>query len=257
MSEKDLKKQDTQEVEIVNTDLDSLENALIAAERLEEKVRKVKIIALKQTNALDWVDQNGKPYLQISGSQKIARLFGISWKIRDIKKDFSDDEQGKYYTYTYIGEFSMGGKSIEVSGFASQKDKFLGLGSDRKKKNINEVDEGNIMKKAETNMIGRGIKAILGINNLTWEDVKSGGVNKDNVSSVKYAEGGAGGGKISEAQRKRLFAICKQSGKQETEIKEFLKKQYKIESTNDIKTKDYDAICKWATETTNDGIEME
>ena len=222
------------------------ENAIKRAERMEAYVRKIKTLAIKQTNKHDFVDMGGKPYLQASGAEKIARLFGISWRICEgyPKKDQITDEKGTYYMYTYKGEFTMGGKSIEIIGTCSQKDKFLGTQGD-KARPASEIDETNIIKKANTNMIVRGVTTILGIRNLTWEEVEAGGVEHKQTSKVTYATGGAGGGKISDAQAKRLFAIMKSSGMKEEELKKYLKEKYKVESSKDINRSDYETICKY------------
>lgn len=163
------------------------ENAIKRAERMEAYVRKIKTLAIKQTNKHDFVDMGGKPYLQASGAEKIARLFGISWRICEgyPKKDQITDEKGTYYMYTYKGEFTMGGKSIEIIGTCSQKDKFLGTQGD-KARPASEIDETNIIKKANTNMIVRGVTTILGIRNLTWEEVEAGGVEHKQTSKVVY-----------------------------------------------------------------------
>lgn len=225
---------------------EDLENAIKQAERREELVRKIKILAIKQTNKNDFVDMGGKPYLQASGAEKIARLFGISWKICEgyPKKETITDEKGTYYMYTYKGEFTMGGKSIEIIGTCSQKDKFLGT-QGNKERPASEIDETNIIKKANTNMIARGITTILGIRNLTWDEVNQGGVEQKQTSKVTYATGGAGGGKISDAQAKRLFAIMKSSGMPEEQLKKYLKEKYKVESSKEINRSDYEAICAY------------
>ena len=113
-------------------------------------------------------------------------------------------------------------------------------------KPLSEIDETNIRKAAYSNMVVNGVTRILGIRNLTWEEVKGGGIDPSKASKVSYGKGGNGGGKISEAQGKRFYALCKQSGKTEDNIKTHLLQEFKIESIRDIKTSDYDALCKWA-----------
>lgn len=171
---------------------EDLENAIKKAERMETLVRKIKTLAIKQTNPQDWVDMQGKPYLQSSGAEKIARMFGISWRICEgyPKKDTIQDEKGSYYMYSFKGEFTMGGKSIEIIGTCSQKDKLLGTTKDKEKNKIlkpaSEIDETSIIKKANTNMIVRGITTILGIRNLTWDEVNNGGVDQNKTNKVVY-----------------------------------------------------------------------
>lgn len=171
---------------------EDLENAIKKAERMETLVRKIKTLAIKQTNPHDWVDMQDKPYLQSSGAEKIARMFGISWRICEgyPKKETMNDEKGSYYMYTYKGEFTMGGKSIEIIGTCSQRDKFFGTTKDEQKNKIfkpaSEIDETSIIKKANTNMIVRGVTTILGIRNLTWEEVRGGGVQQNQTNKVVY-----------------------------------------------------------------------
>jgi hypothetical protein len=52
--------------------------------------------------------------------------------------------------------------------------------------------------------------------------------------------------KISEAQGKRFFAICKQSNKSNDDIKRYLMDVCKCEKTLDMTKDKYEAACKWA-----------
>ena len=164
-----------------------LENALKVAERNERLAQKIKILAIKQTNPKDWVDQDGKPYLQSSGAEKVARLFGISWRLCEgyPKKETLKDEAGTYYVYTCKGEFEMGGKTVEVIGTCSQRDKFFGRkGGELKAES--EIDITNIIRKAVTNMEVNGITRLLGIRNLTWEEINEAGIKQENSNAVNY-----------------------------------------------------------------------
>lgn len=234
--------------------------AVKTAQETMELVKQIKILAIKQTNKHDWVDMGGKPYLQSSGAEKIARLFGISWKIIEHKREDKQDEKGAYYIYVYKGEFTMGGKTIEVIGTCSQRDRFFGKDKNTETgfKAAADVDITNVMKKANTNMVNRGITTLLGIRNLTWEEVNAGGVEQKQTAKVTYAQGGAGGGKISDAQGKRLYALTKQNGVSPEQMQAYLKEQYKIDSSKEIDKKDYEDICNWVEEQgKNDAIEME
>ncbi len=164
-----------------------LEAAIKVAERNELLARKIKTLALKQTNAKDWADMDGKPYLQASGAEKIARLFGISWRICEgyPQRDDQKDDKGSYYVYTYKGEFEMGGKTIEVIGTCSQRDKFFGR-KGGELKNESEIDVTNIIRKAMTNMEVNGITRMLGIRNLTWEELAEAGIKQGQSAAVNY-----------------------------------------------------------------------
>ena len=226
---------------------EDLELAIKKATRTIELVKQIKELTFKLTNSHDWVDMQGKPYLQASGAEKVARPFGVSWKLEQPKKETISDENGSYYMYSCKGKFTLGGKTIEVFGTCSQKDKFFGRDKNGKNglKAASEIDETNIIKKATTNAIAKGVSTILGIRNLTWAELEKGGIKREGSAKVTYAQGGAGGGKISDAQAKRLFAIMKSSGVAEKDLQEYLKKTYKVEHSKDINRSDYEAICAW------------
>ena len=164
-----------------------LEAALKIADRNQQLANKVKLLALKQTTAKDWVDTDGKPYLQSTGAEKVARLFGISWRICQgyPNKEMHKDEAGSYYVYTCKGEFFMGGNTIEVMGTCSQRDKLFGR-KGGELKNESEIDVTNIIRKAVTNMEVNGITRILGIRNLTWEELAEAGIHKEKAAAVNY-----------------------------------------------------------------------
>lgn len=230
---------------------DMTDDIIASAERRIAGLQKVINIALKITNENDWVDQQGKPYLQGSGAEKVARLFGVSWKDLKTEKIRTEDENGPFYYYRTEGVFCLRADSIVAVGTCSSKDQFFAKRGGEFLP-LSQVDETNVMKASYTNCVVNGITRLLGLRNLTWDQVRMGGVNKDKVAGVKYANGGAGGGKISEAQGKRLFAIAmsgaaKDEAKgREDELRKFLKEKYHIEHSKDIDRKDYEAICAWA-----------
>lgn len=52
--------------------------------------------------------------------------------------------------------------------------------------------------------------------------------------------------KITEPQRKRLYAIWKSAGKSDEDVKEYLKEIYGFSSTTEITMDVYEEICEWA-----------
>ena len=245
---------DSREVVVVaNQSLTDITDDIIAsAERRIASVEKIISLALKITNEQDWIDQQGKPYLTGSGAEKIARLFGVCWGNVKTDKVITEDENGKFYFYQTSAIFSMRNDKVEAVGTCSSKDAFFAVRNGILQP-LSKVDETNIMKASYTNCIANGITRLLGLRNLTWDQVSKSGLNKEKVSSIKYAEGGAGGGKISEAQAKRLFMITiegsdtlEERSSREANLKKFLKENYHIERSQEINRKDYEAICDWA-----------
>jgi hypothetical protein len=171
------------------------DSTLIAlAEQAEKRVsalNKIKRAALMATNARDWTDQAGNPYLQVSGSEKVARVFGIAWKIDE---PLLETEESGHFAYTYKGYFTVAGATIEAIGTRSSKDgffkKYAGYGDDRKELPPSEIDKGDLKKSAYTNCIGNGITRLLGLRNLTWEDLQESGITKDSVGRVDYKKAG-------------------------------------------------------------------
>jgi len=184
-------------VEVIDNGVPAIgDSTLLAlAEQAEKRVNalnKIKRAALMATNARDWTDQNGNPYLQVSGSEKVGRVFGIAWKIDE--PVFESEESG-HFSYTYKGYFTVAGATIEAIGTRSSKDGFFkryaGKGEDRKELPPSEIDKGDLKKAAYTNCIGNGITRLLGLRNLTWDDLKEfAGIDKSQVGRVDYKKNG-------------------------------------------------------------------
>ena len=182
------------------------------AEKRIDAVIKIKQVALKVTNARDWTDQQGNPYLQVSGSEKIANLFNMSWRIEEPQYE---EEPDGHFTYSIKGTFSLGGRTIEVWGTRSSKDGFFkkyeyvkveGKQDEKTLQPPSAIDKGDVKKAALTNLFGNGITRMLGIRNLTWDDLqKFAGISQEMVKSkVSYNQREAADGKpdIAPPQKK-------------------------------------------------------
>lgn len=142
--------------------------------------------ALAMTNEGDWSWQGNetqgyKLFLECSGSEKIGRAFGISWKIFEQPGEIFTDG---HYLVSFEGEFTFKGKTITRIGSASSKDKFFW----KQKAPIAPelVDKGNVRKKAYTNCIGNGIKTLLALKKITEEDLKVAGLEPSKINKVEF-----------------------------------------------------------------------
>lgn len=193
MSDELVEQKDEQSlIKPTGTPIDRLLQMANMAEQRIEAIKKIKTVALALTNANDWVDQQGKPYLQASGSEKIAGAFDISWEFLTIAPDYEEDTEG-HYTYTYHGRFSMAGRHIQIDGSRSSNDGFFKQynypeGQKRKEKPIHErTNKRDVKMAALTNLLGNGITRLLGIRNLTYTDLeKFAGITKDMLGKVEY-----------------------------------------------------------------------
>jgi len=169
------------------------------AEKRIDAVMKIKRVALKVTNPRDWTDQQGNPYLQASGSEKIANLFNISWRIDE---PACEEDGDGHYTYAYKGYFSLGSRTIEAEGSRSSRDTFFAQykykdeqGNElAKRQEVPLPDRSNkrdVKMAALTNLLGNGITRILGIRNLTWDDLKEfANITREQVTTIQYKKGG-------------------------------------------------------------------
>lgn len=173
---------------------DSLLMVAEQAEKRIEAVIKIKQMALKVTNPGDWVDQNGKPYLYASGSEKIANLFNVSWQIDE---PTCDTEPDGHFTFTFRGTFRIHGRSIAAEGSRSSKDPFFKkynwVDGERIEKPISDIDRRDVRMAALTNLLGNGITRVLGIRNLSYDDLSEyAGITKEMIEKIDYGKKGKG-----------------------------------------------------------------
>lgn len=202
-------------------------------------------VSLQRTNSSDWVKMGDKYYLQASGCQKVRGVFGIYFRNKSVIREDYSDSYGYFVTGLIGSEFldRLYGKEVtmECDGGRSSKDAFF-TGKDGKK----EPDPMDIRKAAVSNFEARAISSFLGIKNFTQEDLTKNGININAIQKVDYQKGAEGGGNsslISEAQRKRLWAICKSKSVSEDSLRKYLKIAHKIDSTEKITRTTYESIC--------------
>jgi hypothetical protein len=166
---------------------DTLVAVAEAAEKRIDAMVKIKRLALKMTGPQDWTDQGGKPFPWASGAEKIARLFGISWRICE---PTIEHEEGGHFSYSYKGMFTLAGTTIEAIGVRSSKDGFFKKYKEGAELPPSAIDKGDVKKSAYTNLLGNGIMRILGMRNLSWADLEAAGIDQGSVSKVAFKKNG-------------------------------------------------------------------
>lgn len=213
------------EVEIIDADITDLtarpqngglldantDNILYLAERAEQYIAAMNRImdaALKITNELDWVLIGGKPYLQESGSTKVARLFGISIQLLG-QPTVEVDNEG-YKTYTYKARVMLKDQFIECEGSRSMKDDFFAKRGGKLIK-PDEVDERDVKMAAYTNCLNNGIKRIIpNLRNIDVAALERAGLDVSKINGYTFKEGTKGGAtKAAEASG----LVCESCGK--------------------------------------------
>lgn len=165
----------------------SINDALQVIDTRNKLFDRVMSTAIQSTCSVDWIDQDGRPYLQASGAEKVARRFGV--KVYDVKIEREDleDESGKYVIYTVNGKAALGSNEfIEAIGTCSSRDKFFGK-KDGKFKSLAQVDLPNVKKKAYTNFFANVVTRLLGIRNLSWDDLSKYGITSSGKTVVRYS----------------------------------------------------------------------
>ena len=251
------------EVLSMQGEIDPVQLEKIAQQRIEF-FRKVTLLSLRRTTVNDWCDQGGKPYLQATGAEKLLALWGIT--THDVKIHIEMDEGTGFPAYEVTGRVGSRvlGTEMDVIGGRNANDKFY----QDQLSATGRLDLLDVRKAAYSNWLVNAITRIIGMRGLTWEDVSTatnGAITKETCAGkIKYKnkdktqeqtqaqptqQSNQGppqqnGTVISEAQGKRFYAIAKGGGWQDQEIKDYLKREYGIEHSRDIKRADYDAICK-------------
>lgn len=165
------------------------------AEKRIEAFEKIKRYALRTTNPHDWVNEGGKPYLQDSGANKVARTFGVSWRLEPPEIEYLEGTGG-HFIVNVKGDFAIGGAVIQAIGSRSSNDPFFTdrwEGQDearhKVKRPASEIDRGDVIKSAVSNCTGNGVKKLLGLMNLTWQDLETAGINQADMGRVDFKKG--------------------------------------------------------------------
>jgi hypothetical protein len=158
------------------------------AERKMEQLNKLVPIIVKRTYSQDWIDLQGKPWLGDTGAERIMPLFGICVEIREpgLIKEEMKDEKGSYVIYRVYGRASIQGRTpLDVSGSCSSRKKFFAY-AHGKDKPQSEVDMVNIQNDAISDLYRNAVVRLLGLRNLTWEQLEAAGIKRGVGGKVEY-----------------------------------------------------------------------
>jgi len=128
-------------------------------------------------NDVIWIGKDGRPtekgqghpHIKRSGWRKLARFFGLSCKILERKKEWAEDNEGRYYIWTYKVRASHPcGAYQDAEGVCTSRDPFFS----KKHGERIEPEEENIMMKAQTVAFNRAISDLLGSGEISAEEVE-------------------------------------------------------------------------------------
>jgi len=214
------------------------------AEKRIEAMRKIINASLKMTNENDWVLIGGNPYLQASGAEKVGRLFGVSWRIDEPKKVKREDG---HYIISYKGWFGLSGASIEAEGARSSTDDlFLKNGKGNPDKSPDQIDERDVKISAYTNCINNGLKRLLGLRNITKEDLTNAGFDINKLRGYGFnTSAPQEQSKESKSKREEIIKMLNEaSGGDSEKVKKMLTKYTSFTKQDGTEFKGYDNVNK-------------
>lgn len=204
----DLTARPQQSAGLLDTNTDNILYLAEKAEKYIEAMNRIMDAALKITNEFDWVLIGGKPYLQESGSTKVARLFGISIKLIGAPTVEFDNEG--YKTYTYKARFMLKDQFIECEGSRNTKEDFFAKqGKDKPLKKPDEIEDRDVKMAAYTNCLNNGIKRLIpNLRNIDVATLEKAGLDVSKIAGYTFKEGSKGGAKKEEAEATGLVCEC-------------------------------------------------
>jgi len=173
----------------VNFDSHMVEKKMTAITQAMDACTK---ISLQRTNPTDWVKMGKGFYLTDAGAMKVRAIWGIYF--RNIQMASEKKEDGNI-AYTVTGE--VGSKLldnwygseviVECMGSRSSADGFFGA----------NPDQEDVKKAAIANFRARAVVSVLGISNMTEDDLKKNGLDIQKIPSVEFKKGSKGGSTVS------------------------------------------------------------
>lgn len=207
------------------TPVERMRQTIDAMKMLPELHRAVRTVSLSVTQARDWRDWNGKLRPEVAAASAIMRTLGIRMDNQSSEKRITNNG----YQYLYTADFTWEAGNcavIGVMGSARSDDDIVSTRyewDDETKKRVkkevpaSDVDEAIVQKKAQANMIVNGVMRLVGLGNVTTEELQTAGVIKS-AGDVARVDHSKKGWEISDSQKglaERLFAteqeidVCK------------------------------------------------
>ena len=148
----------------------------------------LKAAMLSMTSPLDWVGQERRlpdgrteyvPYLQGSGAIKLFHPFGVEVRIKPGRVVTYDDGTYEVVFEGAVRAAALGPNWLPVVGSRWSGDPFFARHEEK-------ADPGDVRKAALTNWYQNAMMAILGLENMTWEELRAAGINPDQVRRVTW-----------------------------------------------------------------------
>lgn len=207
------------------------------------------------TRETHWIN-HGKPggpvryYLQGPGAEALMNPLGISFDRPTLSKLDLGNGDYAYRCEGYLESKTLGRRGY-YEGYCDSLDQFFTARTGWNRK----TGEGDVRKAAATNWIVNGVTRIGGLRDPDPAILQAAGLDPAKIPNVDYSgrkTPEADATVISEAQGKRLWAICKEAHITEETLRARLAKEG-WRSTREVTRGKYEAICAWAQAGGQDG----
>ena len=151
--------------------------------------KRLKAAMLSMTSPVDWVAQrkeNGEevPYLQGSGVLKLFNAFGVEVDVDPHAQVI--EYPGGDFEVVFSGRVraqALGDSWLFITGSRWSGDGFFTRGGKV------QPDPGDVRKAALTNWYQNALTAVLGLENLTWEELADANIDQKKVTRIEYQKG--------------------------------------------------------------------
>lgn len=180
---------------------DQIDNMIAVMDKAADARQRIFQACLRRAQPDDFIDFDGKPYLEGEGADRIAATVGIQLgrpliEVRTVGDDIFVEVVGE-------ATWPMTGAIASEFGSCSTRDKFFSgrdgdsatmsrllesANGDRKL--AAEMLAGHVKKKAIANWKSRVVSAVLGVKGLTWADLEKLGLNRSQAGAgVQFKKG--------------------------------------------------------------------
>jgi hypothetical protein len=181
---------------------------LTAFEAAVELQKKLITASIRATKPQDWVEMGGHAYLQATGIERVAPLWGLFFGEPEVTRQEEADGEYHFIVRGPAGSRRTGVFYQGIEGGRSSSDQFFDEFTEPKPNDFASLPGGDqrawrrahrippseldVRKAAITNWQTRAASMLAGLRGLTMEDLKAAGIS-EGVRRVEYGAGGKGG----------------------------------------------------------------
>jgi hypothetical protein len=204
-------------------------------------IPKLVAASVRATRPQDWIAVGEKVYLQGTGVERVAALWGLVFGIPSVIREDTPDGEYSYIVTGSVVCRKTGVGYQGVVGGRSSRDPFFDEFDEPKPANFKDLpkserdawreahrippDPMEVRKSAVTNWQTRGASMVTGMRGLTVADLESNGIK--GVQKIEYGKGSRGGATISadiKAEQTKLFnEVLKRVGGEKMDALKLLK----------------------------------